>query len=62
MAEAVMRAAGGFPVGRRTMSKKKRNGNREAKKPKQPKLPPQAATSVADLGKQQGLPGKRGGR
>ncbi len=44
------------------MSKKKRNGNREAKKPKQPKLPSQAATSVADLGKQQGLPNRRVGR
>lgn len=35
------------------MSKQKRNGNREAKKPKQPKLPAQGAGSISELGKQQ---------
>ncbi|WP_282568046.1 hypothetical protein [Bosea sp. WAO] len=31
----------------------KRNGNREAKKPKQVKQPAQAVSSIADLSKQQ---------
>lgn len=35
------------------MAQKKRNGNREAKKPKQPKPLAQSATSIADLAKQQ---------
>lgn len=43
------------------MSKKKRNGNREPKKPKQPKIPVQAATSIAELSKVQSLP-KKGGK
>lgn len=34
------------------MTKQKRNGNREAKKPKKPKPLKQAATSIADLAKQ----------
>lgn len=44
-----------------TMSKKKRTGNREAKKPKQPKIPAQTATSIAELSKQQSPP-KKGGK
>jgi hypothetical protein len=34
------------------MSKKNRKGNREAKKPKQIKIPSQSISSVAALGKQ----------
>lgn len=34
------------------MGKKNRKGNREAKKPKQQKLPPQTASSIAELSRQ----------
>jgi len=36
------------------MGKKNRKGNREPKKQKMPKLPPQAASSIAELSKNQG--------
>lgn len=43
------------------MAKKNRSGNREAKKPKQPKAPAQTASSIAELSKPQNLP-KKGGK